>query len=143
MMVVEEPAFNSTLPMNGRLEYVFNHFVQLPEEVKEATLTHEENTMAIRLDVTRYVRIQQNRVLFFLEPSRMSEGVYTLSIPEGAFVSEEGMMSPAVENMFVVVSKTCNTNYVVGGMRGEKCKCFSVGDQCQCTCGETYFSRDF
>jgi len=141
--VIAEPEFNVTLPMNGRIEYAFNHLMDLSSEVKMATLEHEGEVLSLRLDSTRFVRIQRNRVFFFFDPSRMSIGHYIFSVPEGAFVSEGGMLSPAISSEFVVVSKNCNTNYVVSGMKGEKCKCFSVGDQCQCTCGETFFSREF
>ena len=140
--MIGEPEFNATLPINGRLEYAFNHMIHLPSEVKDAVLVHEEESLSIRLEPSRYVRVQGNRVLFFLDPSRMTVGTYTFSIPEGAFVSLAGERSPAIESSFVVVSKNCNTNYVVNGMRGEKCKCFSIADRCQCSCGETLFSRE-
>ena len=143
MKLLVEPGFNATLPVNGRVEYAFNHNIQLPAEVKEATLAHEGEVLSVRLDSYRFVRIQKNRVLFFFDPSRMAAGEYVLTLPEGAFVSEEGKLSPAVQSTFAVVSQSCNTNYVVSGMKGEKCKCFSVGDHCQCTCGETLFRREY
>lgn len=138
-----EPELNATLPMNGRVEYAFNHFVTLPAEIKEAVLFHEDDSYTIRLDTPRYVRVMGNRVLFFFDPARMAVGSYTFSIPEGAFVGSKGQSSLAIESSFIVVGKNCNTNYVVSGMKGEKCKCYSIADKCQCSCGETMFSREF
>ena len=137
-----EPEFNSTLPLNGRLEYAFNHHISIHPEVKQIILAHEEDALEIRADAYHYVRVHNNRVYFFFDPSRMVAGSYTLSIPEGTFISANQQVSPAIESTFIVVDKSCNTNYVVSGMHGEKCKCFSIADRCQCSCGETVFSRE-
>ena len=58
-------------------------------------------------------------------------------------MSEAGKKSEAITMEMWVSNKKCNTSYVVQGMRGEKCKCFSVEDRCQCNCGETLFSREY
>ena len=137
-----EPELNSTLPLNGRIEYAFNHPISIHSEVKQIIVAHEEDALEIRADAYRYVRVHNNRVYFFFDPSRMVAGSYTLSIPEGTFISANQQVSPAIESTFIVVDKSCNTNYVVSGMHGEKCKCFSIADRCQCSCGETVFSRE-
>lgn len=143
MVLVEQPAQNATLPLNGRVELAFNHLVQVGEAVREAQLVSEGAAIAVRLDNQRVVRVQGNRVLFFFDPLVMAEGDYLLSIPAGAFESQAGRASGEIEVPVWVTGKQCNTNYVVSGMMGEKCRCFSVGDRCQCTCGETSFSREY
>ena len=143
LVLVEQPAQNATLPLNGRVEFAFNHVVQVSETVREAQLATEAATISVRLDNQRMVRVEDNRVLVFFDPAVMEEGEYVLTIPAGAFESEAGKTSEAIVVPVWVAGKQCNTGYVVGGMRGEKCRCFSRGDRCQCSCGETSFSREY
>lgn len=143
MQLIDQPAGNATLPLNGRVELAFNHFIQVSETVREAQLASSTATIAVRLDNQRVVRVQANRVLVFFDPLVMTEGEYVLTIPAGAFQSEAGKTSGEIEVLVWVTGKQCNTGYVVGGMRGEKCRCFSTGDRCQCSCGETSFSREY
>lgn len=144
LAVLDMPAANTTLPLNGRVEIVFNHRVSLNSEVHPVELVMENQpALVLPPDVSRYLLVKENRVLIFLDPEMMEEGSVTLTLPEGAFVSEAGKKSEAITMELWVSSKKCNTSYVVQGMRGEKCKCFSVEDRCQCNCGETLFSREY
>lgn len=144
LAVLDMPAANTTLPLNGRVEIVFNHRVSLNSEVHPVELVMENQpALVLPPDVSRYLLVKENRVLIFLDPEMMEEGSVTLTLPEGAFVSEAGKKSEAITMEMWVSSKKCNTSYVVQGMRGEKCKCFSVEDRCQCNCGETLFSREY
>ena len=113
--------------------------VYSPEEL----VMENQPALVLPPDVSRYLLVKENRVLIFLDPEMMEEGSVTLTLPEGAFVSEAGKKSEAITMELWVSSKKCNTSYVVQGMRGEKCKCFSVEDRCQCNCGETLFSREY
>ena len=88
MVLVEQPAQNATLPLNGRVEFAFNHVVQVSETVREAQLATEAATISVRLDNQRMVRVEDNRVLVFFDPAVMGEGEYVLTIPAGAFQSE-------------------------------------------------------
>ena len=144
LAVLDMPAANTTLPLNGRVEIVFNHRVSLNSEVHPVELVMENQpALVLPPDVSRYLLVKENRVLIFLDPEMMEEGSVTLTLPEGAFVSEAGKKSEAITMELWVSSKKCNTSYVVQGMRGDKCKCFSVEDRCQCNCGETLFSREY
>lgn len=164
LVLLEQPALNATLPLNGRVEFAFNHAVRLSATVREAQLAAAAagaateadaatgaptgaptgtETISVRLDNQRMVRVESNRVLVFFDPAVMREGAYVLTIPAGAFESEAGKTSEAIVAPVWVAGKQCNTGYVVGGMRGEKCRCFSRGDRCQCSCGETSFSREY
>ena len=140
LRVINEIAFNTTVPRNGRVELVFNHAVQVSEEIIEVELVHGEEDLSMRLVDDRAVQVKDNRVLIFFDETVMHEGLFQLNIPAGAFKSSAGKKNEAI-SMDLWISGICNTSYVVDGMRGEKCKCFSIGDRCQCSCGETYFSR--
>ena len=142
LQLLSAPAPLSVVPLNGRVEFVFNHEVTLGSAL-EATLERENVTMTLRLDNQRFLTLQGNHVFCFFDPSLMTAGQYILVLPEGAFQSTTGLQSELIEVELNVVDKQCNTNYVVGGMYGETCKCYSVSDRCQCVCGETFFSRAF
>ena len=142
LRVVNEIASNTTVPQNGRVELVFNHAVQVSEEMMEVELVHGEEDLAMRLDDDRAIQVKGNRVLIFFDETVMHEGIFTLNIPAGAFKSSAGKENEAI-SMDLWISGICNTSYVVDGMRGEMCKCFSIGDRCQCSCGETHFSRAY
>lgn len=140
--LLNELSYNATLPANGRVELIFNHKVAVVDPSKVISLQHNEESM-ITLPVTssRFLRVEGNRVFVFLDESRPLEGAVTLKIPASTFASEVGEENEEITMNVWMSSKTCNTQYVVGGMHNEKCKCFSVGDRCQCSCGETHFSR--
>ena len=128
LQLINVPARNATFPRNGRVELVLNHAVSPREK---------------QVENERFVRIDGNRVMVFLESIGLEEGAYWLQIPQGALVTEGGVENDVIAMEVWVAKSVCNTNYVVSGMRGEKCKCFSVENRCQCTCGETQFSRQY
>ena len=140
--LLNELSYNATLPANGRVELIFNHKVSVVDPSKYIYLLHNEEVV-IDLPVTssRFLRVEGNRVFVFLDESRPQEGAFTLKVPASTFGSEVGEENEEITMNVWLSSKVCNTQYVVGGMHNEKCKCFSVGDRCQCSCGETHFSR--
>lgn len=135
------PVSNATVPRNGRVEWVFNHAVS-PRE-KQIVVARGEEEWLLPMKNERFVRVIGNRVMVFLEALELDEGMYWLQIPRGALVTEAGEENEVMAMEVWVAKTTCNTNYVVSGMRGEKCRCFSVENRCQCTCGETQFSRQY
>lgn len=145
VVVVQQPAENATLPVNGRVEFRFNHAVHVnPSATRLVELQGEsQQPIVLQSEEGRYLVVEGNRVLVFLDPEQVEHGAVTLKLLQGAFVSEAGKLSEEVEVHMWVASKRCNTNYVVQGMRGQTCKCFNVNDRCQCNCGETMFSREY
>jgi len=141
LQLINVPARNATLPRNGRVELVLNHAVS-PRE-KQVVVARGEEEWLLPMENERFVRIDGNRVMVFLESIGLEEGAYWLQIPQGALVTEGGVENDVIAMEVWVAKSVCNTNYVVSGMRGEKCKCFSVENRCQCTCGETQFSRQY
>ena len=68
---------------------------------------------------------------------------YTLSVEKTAFESEGVPMEEDVEDhVFVTGQYRCDTKFVSKGLSDSRvCECFSVGDQCECECGETSVAR--
>ena len=144
VVVVRQPVENATVPLNGRVEFRFNHAVRVnPGAARLVELQGESQATAVQSEEGRYLVVEGNRVLVFLDAEQVEEGAVTLKLVQGAFVSEAGKLSEEVTVRLWVAGKRCNTNYVVQGMRGQTCKCFSVEDRCQCNCGETLFSREY
>lgn len=142
LVLLNNLAHNTTLPANGRVELIFNHNVEIADASKSISLLHNDETI-IDLSVvsSHFLRVAGNRVFVFLDESNPLEGAFTLKVPAGTFASPAGEQNEEILEEVWLSHKMCNTSYVVGGMRNEKCKCFSVGDRCQCSCGETHFSR--
>ena len=133
--------FKTNLPLNTQIRIAFSENVVPNNGI---ILFHSEQN-DIKVNVQNSGEVNCSSDVCVIQPIEgFLVGTYEMSFSESAFKDYSGnvLAEGVSSHIFTVTGTVCGLDYM-NVDKNQNCYCQSVGDQCQCQCGETFFVKDY
>jgi singapore isolate B (sub-type 7) whole genome shotgun sequence assembly, scaffold_5 len=141
ILFVHPKNFKTNVPKKVVIRIAFSEMVVPNAGV--ISFTGEKNNIEVNIQSSKEVSCSNDECM--IKPSKEFEpGMYSMSFGENAFKDLAGntLVKGVSGHIFTVAEVSCGIDYVHVN-KDQPCYCQSVGNQCQCQCGETYFVKDY
>lgn len=134
--------YQANLPSNTRIRITFSEPVTGAGGFISFRSSHSPSE--VRVSSSSASEVVCVKELCSIYPSLgFSEGTYEMSFSKSVFkdTSNNELREGVTAHVFTIGKNSCGLGYLQVE-DNEDCKCASVGDQCQCVCGQTTFVKD-
>ena len=141
ILFIHPKNYQANLPTDTTIRIAFSERVQ--PNIGIITFKSDEEIIEVNVQSAHEVSCSEEECR--VKPAHgFKVGTYAMSFGNAAFADLSGnqLVRGITNYMFTTSNLTCGMEYVQVS-KDETCYCQSVGNQCQCQCGETYFVKNY